>query len=374
MRLNRLPGAASKAEPARGRRAGAGVVRALSVTAAAAAVCAMGALPAMASSAHTTKLSSRTIVSAPKTAYTHTEVKLSVHVKGRGRTATGSVTFWLGTKKLCRATLSNSNGSCDYKFANPATKTITGKYSGDSRHTASSGTATIKVTNKPATGKFATTTTLNNPPLNAPVTAQAGTEVTLQATVTSSGGGVPTGTVTFVPTNLGPPPFATNITCSAALVAGVAKCDVDPPVGTWGFILYQAQYSGDATHAASETVAGAEYKLITPDPTSTTVEGPATAAAGSVTITADVVPNTYGGPTYNILAGYSETGGDLVQFTVNGAVACAASALQWNATTDVNYATCADTLGAGTYNVVATYSGDEYTNASTSEAFTLTVS
>ena len=115
-----------------------------------------------------------------------------------------------------------------------------------------------------------------------------------------------------------------------------------------------------------------EHKLITPDPTSTTVEGPATAAAGNVTITADVVPDTYGGPGYNILAGFSETGGDTVAFTVDGTGACNASALQWNNT--VNYATCAANLAAGTHQVVATYSGDEYTNGSTSETFTITVS
>jgi hypothetical protein len=63
-----------------------------------------------------------------------------------------------------------------------------------------------------------------------------------------------------------------------------------------------------------------------------------------------------------------------VQFTVGGAVACTASPLQWNATTEVNFATCATTLAAGTYSVVATYSGDEYTTQSTSEAFTITVS
>jgi hypothetical protein len=250
---------------------------------------------------------------------------------------------------------------------------VVAKYSGNAHHKASSGTASIKITNKPAVGKSATTTTLNNPPLNAPVTEQAGTVVTLQATVTSAGG-VPTGTVQFVPTNLGVGPYANDITCSGPLVAGVAKCTVDPPVGSWGFILYQAIYSGDSTHATSETVAGAEYKLITPDPTSTTVESPATAAAGSVTITADVVPNTYGGPTYNILDGHSETGGDTVQFQVDGTTACTASLLQWNGTTEVNFATCADNLAAGTHQVVATYSGDEYTNPSTSETFTITVS
>jgi hypothetical protein len=51
MRLNRPPGAASNPEPARGHRAGAGVVRTLSVAALAAAACALSALPALASSA-----------------------------------------------------------------------------------------------------------------------------------------------------------------------------------------------------------------------------------------------------------------------------------------------------------------------------------
>ncbi len=51
MRLNRPPGVASNPEPAGGHRTGAGVVRVLSVTAAAGAVCAMSALPAMASPA-----------------------------------------------------------------------------------------------------------------------------------------------------------------------------------------------------------------------------------------------------------------------------------------------------------------------------------
>ncbi|HTS99951.1 MAG TPA: Ig-like domain-containing protein [Streptosporangiaceae bacterium] len=351
-----------------------GAARTASVAAVAAAACAMWAMPAGAATAAPSvfRFATKTVVSAPKTAYTHTNIKLSATVKGAGRTPGGTVTFWFGTRKLCHASLSRGTMSCEASFADPATKTVRAVYSGDAHHKGSSGTAAIKVINKPATGKFATTTTINNPPLNAPVTAQAGTEVALQATVTSAGGGVPTGTVEFLPTNLGPGPYATDIVCNIKLVNGTGKCDVDPPVGTWGFILYQATYLGDATHTGSATVAGAEYKLITPDPTATTVEGPATAAAGSVTITADVVPDTYGGPTYNILAGFSETGGDTVQFAVDGTTVCAASALQWNGT--VNLATCADNLAAGSHTVVATYSGDEYTNGSTSESFTITVS
>jgi Big-like domain-containing protein len=51
MRLNRPSGVASKPDPAGGHRARAGVVRALSVTVAAGAVCALSALPALASPA-----------------------------------------------------------------------------------------------------------------------------------------------------------------------------------------------------------------------------------------------------------------------------------------------------------------------------------
>jgi hypothetical protein len=373
MRLNRPPGVASNPEPAGGHRAGAGVVRMLSVTAAAVALCAMGALPAMASSAHTTKHSSKTTVSIPKTAYTHTDVKLSATVKG-GKTPTGTVTFWLGTKKLCHGTLSKGKTSCTYKFADPATKTITGKYSGNSTHKASSGTATIKVTNKPTPPptEYGTTTLITYPALDEPVTEQAGTVVTLTATVASVGGGaVPTGTVSFAPWNF-PGPYPSYEVCTATLVDGTASCPVDPPIGTWGFSQFEATYSGDATHTGSNSGHG-DNKLITPDNTTTTV-GPATAAAGSVTLNATIVPYTDGAPPFNILAGDSETGGDLVPFSIGGTTVtgCGAVAMTWNGT--VNVAACPTTLAAGTYTIEATYSGDEYTNTSTSLPVTLTVS
>jgi hypothetical protein len=368
MRLNRLPGVASNPEPAGGHRAGAGVVRALSVTAAAAAACAMGALPAMASSAHTTKLSSRTIVSAPKTAYTHTEVKLSVHVKGRGRTATGSVTFWLGTKELCRATLSNSNGSCDYKFANPATKTITGKYSGDSRHTASSGTATIKVTNKSATtppppppGSVATSTTITNPPSDVFVHADAGVTVPLTVTVTpNTGDSVPTGTVAFVP--LPPVVAEPNIECLAApVIDGTATCDVTPAVGTWGFILYQATYTPTAGSewATSNSAGSGEHKLITWDITTTLLTfNPSPATEGDpVTLTADV------GDQYMKALSDAGGGADLVTFSIGGVAipGCANVPVADPGDTVDNIATCVYTPAtAGPVVITANYLGDLY--------------
>ena len=273
MRLNRLPGAASNPEPAGGHRAGAGVVRALSVTAVAVAACALSALPAMASSA------------------------------------------------------------------------------------------------APAAAPVATTTTITYPALDVPVTEPAGTEVTLTATVTAADGSTPTGTVSFAPWNI-PGPYASYQVCTATLVDGTGSCQVDPPVGTWGFMQFEATYSGDATHAGSNSGDG-DNKLITPDNTTTTVTGPATATQGAVTLNATIVPYTDGGPIFNILAGESETGGDTVAFTVNGDTVCATAPMTWNGT--ANVAQCADTLAAGTYTVVAAYSGDEYTNGSTSKAFTLVV-
>jgi large repetitive protein len=270
MRLNRLPGVASNPEPAGGHRAGAGVVRVLSVTAVAVAACALSALPAMAASS----------AAAP--------------------------------------------------------------------------------------GSVVPVVTVTNPSYI--VTEQAGTQVMLTATVTSPDGTIPTGTVTFEADPANP-----AMECTVALDdTGTAACPVTPAVGVWGFTLYEAAYTPTAGSEWAAEESTGEHKLITPDNTTTTVTGPATALPGAVTLNATIVP--YTGPDgvpYNILGGDSETGGDTVAFTVNGATVCAAAPMTWNGT--VNVAACADTLAAGTYTVVAAYSGDEYTNPSTSVAFTLVV-
>jgi Bacterial Ig-like domain (group 3) len=376
MRLNRLPGAASNPDPAGGHRARAGVARVLSVSAAAVALCAMGALPAMASSAHTTKLSSRTVLSVPKTAYTHTAVKLSVHVKGRGVTATGSVTFWLGTKKLCRATLSKSNGSCDYTFANPATKTITGKYSGDSRHTASSGTATIKVTNKPSGGggPIATTTTITAPAANVYSYVHAGQSFTVEATVTSNtGDSVPTGTVAFTLTQYpGTPPPA--LECTATLVDGNASCTVTTAVPDYGFVLYEATYTPTAGSewTTSNSLGSGDHKLVTWDITSTQLTfAPATATAGDpVTLTADVTDQGLD----SLASAFG--GAELVDFTIGGdpiSAACTNVAITDPSNGPDNIATCTYTpTTSGPVAITATYLGDDYALGS-SDTETLTV-
>jgi Bacterial Ig-like domain (group 3) len=371
MRSNRPPGAARKPVPAagtgalRGLRPGAGVARAVSVTALAAVACAMWAAPAGAAVKH----ASKTRVSAkPTTAYVRASVKLSATVKSSGRVPTGTVTFWSGTRKLCAGHLSKASTSCAARFVTAAMKTVIGKYSGDARHKASSGTVHVMIMNKPAAGKFRTTTHITAP--NPIATQASGLPYAVKVTVTSAGGGAPTGTVLVAPTNLTNP--GPTYSCSFTLTAamnGSGSCNVTPPKGAYGFTLFQATYSGNATHNGSATPVAEEHKLINPDSTATTV-GPASAPAGEVTLTATVVPGGGG----NILAGFSETGGDTVAFTIGGTTiaGCGAVALTWNGT--VNVAQCTTTLGAGTYdNVQAAYSGDEYTFPSQGTE-TLTVS
>jgi Bacterial Ig-like domain (group 3) len=214
-------------------------------------------------------------------------------------------------------------------------------------------------------GSVTTTTTVTKP---ADIdTVQAGNPETLKATVTAADGTIPTGTVAFAPTNLGTGPMPGYLLCTATLDAtGTGSCTVDPPAGTWGFVLYEATYAPTGGSEWATSVSTGEHKLITPENTTTTA-GPATAAPGAVTLNATIVPHGGG----NILAGFSETGGDTVAFTVNGTTVCAAAPMTWNGT--VNVAACKTTLAAGTYAIKAAYSGDEYTNPSASTPVTLVV-
>jgi large repetitive protein len=183
-------------------------------------------------------------------------------------------------------------------------------------------------------------------------------------TVTSPSG-TPTGTVVVAPTSpTGLPP---SYSCTATLVNGSGSCQVTPGAGTFGDVFYQATYSGDATHAAS--VSTGTHELIVPETTTTSVS-PATAAAGSVTLTATVI----GQAMTNISPSAGGTG--TVTFTVTqGSVTvatCSAAALTYNGA-GANLATCTATLAAGSYTVTAVYSGDP-NNLTSTGTETLTVS
>ena len=266
--------------------------------------------------------------------------------------ATGTVSFSDAGGHLCTGPLAGGTAQCAYTWAaKGGPYTITATYSGDATHAPSAGTAAATVT----VTQLATTTQITAP--NPIATEPAGTPYTVMVTVTSATGPVPTGTVDVEPTNLTDP--GPGFACTATLDgAGNGSCTVDPPVGTFGFTLFQATYSGDAAHLTSQTPVTDEHKLITPDITTTTVT-PATATSGDpVTLKATIVDQAG----TSLLAG--EGGPDLVNFSVNDTVVCADVAVTY--TGGANIATCSYTPPTATsYSVEADYLGDDYALPST---------
>ncbi|MGA8460775.1 MAG: Ig-like domain repeat protein [Streptosporangiaceae bacterium] len=350
------------------------VVKAASVAALAAAACAMSALPAGAATAAVVKYATTTVVSAPKTGFTHTNITLSATEKGKGGNPTGTVTFWSGTRKLCHGSLKARKTSCVAQFVDPATKTVIAKYSGNAHHKASSGTATIKITNKPTTGgggPIATTTTLTSPaptPPNPYSYVNAGDAFTLTATVApTTGGSVPTGTVSFT-VYRDPGVVPPNMECTATLTAadnGKASCNVQTEVGTWGFLLYEAIYTPTAGSewTTSNSPTDVDYKLVTWDITSTLLTfNPAAATAGDpVTLKADVTDEPL-----DALSEAAPAKPDLVTFSIGGVAIPGCANVQVTDTEPLganpdNIATCTYTPAAsGTVAITAAYSGDDY--------------
>jgi len=359
------------------------VVKAASVAALAAAACAMSALPAgAASAAPVVKYATTTVVSAPKTGYTHTNITLSATEKGKGGNPTGTVTFWSGTRKLCHGSLKARKTSCVAQFVDPATKTVVAKYSGNAHHKASSGTATIKITNKPTTGggggPIATTTTVTAPAADVYSYVHAGQSFIVEATVASNtGDSVPTGTVAFTLTQYpGTPPPA--LECNAPVEDGTASCTVTTAVGDYGFVLYQATYTPTAgsewTGSNSlQSQPGVDHKLVTWDITSTQLTfNPATGTAGDpVTLTADVTDQGL-----DALASAFPALPDTVTFSIGGnpiSPACTNVAVTDPSNGPDNIATCSYTpTTAGSVTIEAAYSGDDYALKS-SDTETLTV-
>ncbi len=383
MKRDRRPDVATNAAPRqetasqRGHRAGTGVVRLASVTAVAAATCALWAVPAGAATtaAHAAKhVSKVSVFIRPKTAFTGASVRLSATVASAG-TPAGTVKFTWAGRALCAARLSRGAAACTAKFAKAGVYRVRGTYSGDATHASSWATSRVWIDNKPAPpppGKHATTTTITSPAYIS--TEPAGTVFKVSATVTSVGGGsVPTGTVSFAPNNLGTGPMPGYLVCNAPVVDGTASCTVDPPVGTWGFVLYTARYSGDATHVKSASTG--EHKLITLDVTKTALTFASPATEGSaVTLTAtvtdepgDSLATAFGGP-------------DLVTFTAGGVdiPGCTNVLVTDPSDGPDNVATCSYTPATtGTVTLVANYlgngpGGDEYA-APSSASETLTV-
>jgi large repetitive protein len=370
MRLSRPPDAASNRTPAgeiarARRRAGIGLARLVSVTAVAAAACALWAAPAGAAPANVARrLPTTTHISArPARAFVRQKVMLSATVRSRGSIPTGTVRFTWNGVTLCTARLRHGSGACATRFSRARRYLVKGTYARNSRFRGSSGFALVRVVNPPPPAKHHTVTTING---FSPNPVLAGHPSAVSVTVTSVGGGaVPTGTVVIAPVS--PTGLPASYSCTATLAAGKGSCKVTPGAGTFGDTSYEATYSGDAGHTGS--VSTGSHVLIVPETTTTSVS-PAAAAHGSVTLTATVIGQAKG----NISPSAGGTG--TVNFTITQGTTtvatCSKAPLTYNGA-GANMATCPATLAAGTYSVKAVYTGDP-NNLTSTGTETLTVS
>jgi hypothetical protein len=240
-----------------------------------------------------------------------------------------------------------------------------------------------------ATGN-ATTTVVTNPlfPITEPVDTPAPVNVTVTDDV--AGGPAPTGTVLVTSADVpgqNPAAAATSCTADLAPAAGLNGDGLAYSTGTcdaggigWGFVLVQAEYSGDDNNAASSTL-GTEVKIVNLYPDTTAVTAPAGIVGNPVTLV-----GTLGGPAGgNVLSAYPEIetavppNPDTITFTVTNAdgatvATCDTVPLAGGTTAAANYADCTvpGTLAAGTYKVTADFAGDEYAAPSTGTG-TLTI-
>ncbi len=355
MRLIRS-GAARKAATAIAALVAIPVITALAATVTAAPASASAAHPGAAGARHPSTVS---VSARPGTAVAGTSVTLAATVRSAGATPTGTVSFATGRTRLCAGRLSHGSTRCTARFPAAGTYTVTGSYSGDATHAGAAGTARVTVT------KVATTTRIT---LIEPDRVLAGRPATVSVAVTNktAGTAAATGTVKVTPSNPADVGVA-GYSCTVTLTSrsgGKGTCKVTPPVGTYGFIFYNATYSGDAAHAGS--VYDGMYKVTVPDITTTVVAfSPGEGTVGEPDTITATVTNQAGD---NISPSAGGTG--TVTFSIGGTpiAGCSDVPLTYSAAAG-NTATCFYTpTAAGSVTVVAAYSGDDVNLASSGSA------
>ena len=357
MRLNRAATDRAQTAGVARRRLGAGAIRVLSVTAVAAATCSLWAGAASAATAHTTKHATKTTVSvSPKTAFVDEVVKLSAKVSG-GKTPAGKFTFKINGHNICSVRLSRGKASCRVISTGPGTFNVRGFYAGNATHKASSsGVAKLKEI------RANTTTKITNAN---PGAVAVNAKFTFHVTVTSQAGApAANGTVKVAPTL--PTGLPAAYSCTAKVKNGKGSCSITPP--EFGVDDYGATFARTAADKASSF--GGTFALEVQNVTSTTA-GPATAAAGTVPLTADV--DAMGANITDGMGSVAFYVGTSATATPTLVTGCAAQALTTFNGTD-NVATCDDTLAAGDYWITVKFSGDEVNEPSNSEPTEIVVS
>jgi hypothetical protein len=282
-------------------------------------------------------------------------VRLSARVRSSGLTPTGTVAFLSFGRTICVAHLSRGAGACNGSFGAVNTYIVRGFYSGDRTHRGSVGATTVTVRRSHTTTKI---TKITPDPLKDGMTAIITVSVTSPV-----GTPVPIGRVAVGPTNV--VGSTAGYTCTATLVHGTGSCSVSPPVPSFGLVDVVAKYSGNAVHTGSVS----KTTVLPVQETTTTTVGPKTAAAGTVTLTADVVSAGDADISQN------NGGSGTVTFYIgNTVISGCAAVLPTDPTKGKdNVATCTTTLTANTYTIKAVYSGDDV-NLTSTGTVTLVVS
>jgi hypothetical protein len=260
-------------------------------------------------------------------------------------TLTGTITFFDGATQIgAPVTISSGSASISTTTLTQAVHSITAKYSGDAKFSASTSLALSETVNA---GTKAATTSLVTSSLNP---STAGTSVTFTATVSSATAGTISGTVTF---------FDGMTSLGMGTVGAGGKATFMTSALVQGSHSITAQYGGDANFAAdtspalTQTVNAAA--LIA---TTTMLTGPATGTTGaSVSFMASVTP-----------ASGTKVPTGTVTF-LDGQTTLGPGTL--NGSGSATFAT--STLAAGMHSITAQYGGDANFAMSTSTAVSINI-
>lgn len=254
-------------------------------------------------------------------------------------TPTGTVTFTdENNNQLGTATLDNTGkGSINVSTLAVGGHTISVNYGGDTNFASSGGTAPLTITQ-------ATTTTVNASSVNPSVFGQS---VNFTATVTANapGGGIPTGTVTFIDTT-------TSITLGTAPVDGAGHAVLSVANLSVGTHSIAANYGGSNNYVSSS---GSVDQVVNKANTTTVViasQNPINSGA-SVDFTATVSASSPGAgvPTGTVHFVDTTTGTDLGTGTLDN-------------TGKATITTTALTNPPASHHIQATYNGDVSFNTS----------
>ncbi|MBB5058048.1 hypothetical protein HDF16_002754 [Granulicella aggregans] len=296
--------------------------------------------------------------------YSHgpTSITLTATVTGTGTYPTGTVTFAIGGTVLSTVTLEptagcSTGGSCT-EVATYAASTASlgvGAYTVTATYNANNenyGTSNNQVTLRVVkAGTVANTTALTV----SPSTFAAGSSNVVLATKVSSASGTPSGTVTFT---------ISGVSQGVCTLNGSSACSITiyPTRLLAGTHPVIAVYSGSPTYASSTSAA--TNLVITPAATTTVASGSSSVVTGGMVTLVATVKRP---------AGYNGIPTGKVQFTSAGLLLSSQGAVTLDPTGKAVYEQELTGVIAGTYQVIAKYSGDSTDSESTSQVLTVVV-